>query len=117
MLGFEALLLATLFATTCWPVHGAAQQASVLGYHGHSDRSGNFVVPGLTGEKARPLHSARGFNAAVSGHVYAQPLYRRPPVSSSGMLLGATQDTKVPPPHPPTTRQLRHLPVSSPFLL
>jgi len=45
MLRFEALLLAT-FATTCWPVHGAAQQASVLGYHGHADRSGNFVVPG-----------------------------------------------------------------------
>src|SRR5260370_6181292 len=65
MLRFEALLLATLFATTCWPVHGAAQQASVLGYHGHSDRSGNFVVPGLTWEKARSLHSDRGFHAAV----------------------------------------------------
>src|SRR5205807_7396838 len=23
----EALLFATLFATTCWPIHGAAQQA------------------------------------------------------------------------------------------
>src|SRR5713101_7628155 len=95
MLRFEALLLATLFATTCWPVHGAAQQAAVLGYHGHADRSGNFVVPGLTWEKARSLHLDRGFNAAVSGHVYAQPLYRRAPGSSSGMLLVATEDNKV----------------------
>jgi len=54
-----------------------------------------FVVPGLTWEKARSLRSDRGFNAAVSGHVYAQPLYWRAPGSSSGMLLVATEQNKV----------------------
>ena len=62
------VLLATWMAAICWPPHGAAQPASVPTYHGHSDRSGNFVVPGLTWEKARSLRSDRGFNAAVSGH-------------------------------------------------
>ena len=82
----HALLLATWMAAICLPLRGAAQPASVPTYHGHSDRSGNFVVPGLTWEKARSLRSDRGFNAAVSGHVYAQPLYWRAPGSSSGML-------------------------------
>ncbi len=89
------LLLATWVTAICWPAPGAAQPASVPTYHGHSDRSGNFVVPGLTWEKARSLRSDRGFNAAVSGHVYAQPLYWRAPGSSSGMLLVATEQNKV----------------------
>ncbi len=91
----HALLLATWMAAICLPLRGAAQPASVPTYHGHSDRSGNFVVPGLTWEKARSLRSDRGFNAAVSGHVYAQPLYWRAPGSSSGMLLVATEQNKV----------------------
>src|SRR6266536_1677140 len=93
---FYALLLATSIPATCWPVHGAAaQQAAVPTYHGRADRSGNFVVPGLTREKARSLHLDRGFHASVSGHVYAQPLYWRVPGASSGMLLVATEENKV----------------------
>src|SRR5260370_41783375 len=93
---FAAALLATWVAAICWPLHGAAQPASVPTYHGHSDRSGNFVDPGLTWEKARSLRSDRGFNAAVSGHVYAQPLYWRAPGSRSRLLLVPTQQNKVP---------------------
>src|SRR5438105_2646093 len=89
------LLPAILIAAICWPAYAAAQPASVPTYHGHADRSGNFVVPGLTWEKARSLHLDRGFHATVSGHVYAQPLYRRAPGSSSGMLLVATEENKV----------------------
>jgi hypothetical protein len=91
----DALLLAILIAATCWSPWAAAQQGSVLTYHGYADRSGNFVVPGLTWEKARSLHMDRGFHAAVSGHVYAQPLYRRALGSSPGMLLVATEENKV----------------------
>jgi hypothetical protein len=92
---FDALLIAISIAATCWPVHAAAQPASALTYHGHADRSGNFVVPGLTREKARSLHMDREFHAAVSGHVYAQPLYWRAPGTSSGMLLVATEENEV----------------------
>ena len=91
----HALLLATWMAAICLPLRGAAQPASVPTYHGHSDRSGNFVVPGLTWEKARSLHSDQKFRAAVSGHVYAQPLYWRVPGANAGMLLVATEDNGV----------------------
>jgi hypothetical protein len=36
----HGVLLATLLAAPWLPVHGAAQPASVLTYHGHADRSG-----------------------------------------------------------------------------
>src|SRR2546421_7753724 len=92
---FHALPLAILLASVSWPLHGAAQDASVLTHHGHADRSGNFAVPGLTWEKARSLHSDQKFRAAVSGHVYAQPLYWRVPGANAGMLLVATEDNGV----------------------
>ena len=88
-------LLTLFMAAIAGPMNAAAQPASVLTHHGHADRSGNFVVPGLTWEKARSLHSDREFHAAVSGQVYAQPLYWRVPGSSSGVLLVATEANKV----------------------
>jgi hypothetical protein len=91
----NALLLAVWMAATCGAMDARAQTRSVPTYHGHPDRSGNFVVPGLTLEKARSLHVDRGFNAVVSGHVYAQPLYWRAPGSASGVLLVATEENKV----------------------
>src|SRR5207302_7885599 len=78
-----------------WAACAAAQSGSVPTYHGRADRSGNFAVPGLTWEKARSVHSVRGFSAAVSGHVYAQPLYWRAPGASAGVLLVATEEDKV----------------------
>ena len=68
---------------------------SVLSYHGHPDRSGNFVVPALTWDRARSLRFDEGFRSHVSGHVYAQPLYWRAPGSRSAMLLLATEDNVV----------------------
>jgi hypothetical protein len=64
-------------------------------YHGNPDRSGNFIVPGLTWEKARSLHLDSQFHAVGFGQVYAQPLYWRAPGSSSGLLLIATEENKV----------------------
>ena len=73
----------------------SAQQDSVLTYHGDESRSGNFVVPGLTAEKARSLNLDRTFNALVAGHLYAQPLYWRASGSNTPMLLVATEDNIV----------------------
>src|SRR5579872_782053 len=65
---------------------------SVLTYHAHSDRSGNFVVPELTWQRARSLHLDEAFHARISGHLYAQPLYWHQPGSDRGQLLVATED-------------------------
>jgi hypothetical protein len=69
----------------------AAQEHSILTYHGDARRSGNFVVS-LTWEKARSLHLDQTFNARVFGHLYAQPLYWHVPGSDAAMLLVATED-------------------------
>jgi hypothetical protein len=76
-------------------VAGAARAQSVLSYHGDPERSGNFIMPSLTWERARSLHLDSNFRPRISDHLYAQPLYWQPPGSSSGMLIAATEDDVV----------------------
>ena len=68
---------------------------SVLTYHADPGRSGNFIIPSLTWERASSLQLDGNFHARVSGHVYAQPLYWRGSASSSGVLLVATEGNVV----------------------
>ncbi len=89
------LLFVIVVAGTCAPSRGAPEEHLVLTYHGHPDRSGNFIVSTLTWERARALRLDVAFHAQVSGHVYAQPLYWRESGSNSGMLLVATEDNIV----------------------
>jgi hypothetical protein len=89
-----SLFLAILLATSV-PMRAHSQQAGVLSYHGNPERSGHFVIQGLTWERARSLHLDPDFHARVSGHVYAQPLYWRQAGSGPGMLLVATEDNTV----------------------
>ena len=70
-------------------------QDNILTYHGSADRSGNFVVPGLTWQRAKSLHADEKFRARVDGNVYAQPLYWHAPGSNVGMLLVATEENNV----------------------
>jgi hypothetical protein len=76
-------------------ISGTAYAQSVLTYHGNADRSGNFVVPALTWERARNIHLDPSFHPRITGHLYAQPLYWRPPGSPAGQLLVATEDNNV----------------------
>ena len=69
--------------------------ADVLTYHGAADRSGHYIIPALTWDRARALRLDADFRARVSGHIYAQPLYWRPPDSNSRILLVATQNDVV----------------------
>ena len=75
--------------------HALAQQQAVLTYHGDAGRSGNFVVPALTFDKARGLHLNSAFAARVDGHLYTQPLYWRAPGASTAMLLTASENDVV----------------------
>jgi hypothetical protein len=89
------ILLAGALLGTGVSSHADPKNQSVLSYHGHADRSGNFVVPALTWDRARSLHLDEGFRPRVSGHVYAQPLYWRAPGSNSAILILATEDNVV----------------------
>jgi outer membrane protein assembly factor BamB len=73
----------------------AAVAQTVATYHGHADRSGNFVMPALTWANAGALRLAPGFAPRFPGHLYAQPLYWRPPGSTSGMLVVASESDVV----------------------
>ena len=89
------------FAMLTYAASGLAQERSLPGdssvptYHAGADRSGNFIVPTLTWERARSLRLDRSFHTRVSGHVYAQPLYWHPPGADTGQLLVATESDTV----------------------
>jgi outer membrane protein assembly factor BamB len=79
-------LLAAVFASSA-----PAEERGVLTHHNDAARSGHFVVPGLTWEKARALRPDTRFAAQVAGHLYAQPLVWRAP-GSNAMLITASED-------------------------
>jgi hypothetical protein len=85
-------LTAGSFALALSPKSARAQDSSVLTYHGDNSRSGQYIVPALSWEKARSLQVDRALNARVAGSVYAQPLYWRPPGANTGTLFVATGD-------------------------
>jgi hypothetical protein len=45
----------------------AADDRSILTYHGDPNRSGNFIVPALTVQRARGTHLDSGFQARLTG--------------------------------------------------
>jgi outer membrane protein assembly factor BamB len=73
----------------------AAEDRSVLAFHANADRSGMFVVPGLTAARARGVHLDPGFQGKLSGHLYAQPLFWRARPDDAGMLIAATESNEV----------------------
>src|SRR5215471_662625 len=95
MRAWTAALIAGVLALPNAPPSVIAQDKSVLTFHGNESRSGHFVVPALSIEKARSLVLDRGFDAKVAGPLYAQPLLWRPSGSDSGMLLVATENNFV----------------------
>jgi hypothetical protein len=88
-------LIAGALAVPLVSFASAKADESVLTYHGALDRAGRYVVPGLTYERARGLHLDASFHPAFQGHVYAQPLFWRPPGSGAGMLIVVTEEDEV----------------------
>jgi len=74
---------------------GEARAQSVLNYHGAPDRSGNYVMPGLTWVHAAGVHSDPAFDGHVEGHIYAQPLFWKSPKTDQQLLIVATEDDVV----------------------
>jgi hypothetical protein len=70
-------------------------QANVVTYHNTFARQGAYVAPGLTQAAAANLKLDTGFSGAVSGNVYAQPLYWHPSGAAHGQLIVATESNVV----------------------
>lgn len=69
---------------------GFASAQSVLTYHNTPDRSGLYTVPGLTLAAAPAVRIDAKFKSpAISGKVYAQPLYWQ--TTGAGLLIVATE--------------------------
>jgi outer membrane protein assembly factor BamB len=87
------VLLAALSGFAAAP--SAAQAQSVLTHHNQQNRSGRYTVPGLTEAAAGGVHPDSAFTAAVSGNVYAQPLYWQPAGAKTGLLIVATESNLI----------------------
>jgi len=87
---FPALTVLLLALTFALPV-----LASVTTYHNSNRRHGLYVVPGLTPAAAATMHRDPGFAPVLDGHIYAQPLYWRPPGTKRGQIIVATENNVV----------------------
>jgi outer membrane protein assembly factor BamB len=99
-LAYPFLLLVWVFAGTQSYAAGTSDSSKsatqeVLEHHQNPARSGLFIVPSLTWDRARNLHRDPNFHADVAGPVYAQPLYWRLPGSAKALLLVATEQNLV----------------------
>lgn len=77
-----------------WGVAAPASQ-SVVTYHNSLDRHGAYTVPGLTLAAAAGMHMDKSFQASLSGHVYAQPLFWKPAGAGNGVVIAATESNLV----------------------
>lgn len=91
----QALFLGASILGMSLAHRAAAEESASWTYHAGLSRSGNFVVPSLTWERARTLHLDRQFQPEFSGHVYAQPLLWHTQGSKVAMLIVATEDDMV----------------------
>src|SRR5258708_26184052 len=83
--GFGALLLPT----------EAGDAQSILTFHNDAMRSGLYVMPHLTYERAAKIHLDPDFDARVEGHIYAQPLFWHFRQTSRKLVIVATEDNTV----------------------
>lgn len=90
------LLLGMCAASTSGQAaEGSGVTTQVLEHHGNRERSGQYVVPGLSWEAAAHLRRDPAFNADVAGPVYAQPLYWQKPGADRALLVVASEQNIV----------------------
>ncbi len=84
-------LLAALAFLASLPA--AAENVST--YHNSIFRSGAYRVPALTLAAAANVHLEGSFKSAVTGNIYAQPLFYRASGSKHGVVVVATESNSV----------------------
>jgi len=73
----------------------ATADDSVVTYHNGNHRHGTYTVPSLTLAAAGNMQRDSRFQASISGHVYAQPLYWKPNGAKRGLVIVATESNNV----------------------
>ncbi|MGD0141525.1 MAG: hypothetical protein ABSC92_00035 [Rhizomicrobium sp.] len=68
---------------------------NVVTYHNSIFRNGAYRVPGLTLAAAANIRAETVFKTAVTGNIYAQPLYYRAEGASHGVVIVATESNSV----------------------
>ena len=90
----RTLLMVLIGLALCLGARAATPPGTnVLTYHGDPQRSGNYIVPGLTWKATETMHRDAGFDGTVEGPVYAQPLYWR--AGQRGEIIVATESDVV----------------------
>ena len=92
-LGFAVWLVLATGAALLPSIEARAQ--SVLNYHGAPSRSGAYIMPGLTWERAGGIHLDPAFDGHIDGHIYSQPLFWQSSKTNRQLLLVATEDDVV----------------------
>jgi outer membrane protein assembly factor BamB len=87
---FSVLCVAFLGAAV--PAHAAV---NVTQHHNHDSRDGLYVDAAFTHGAAAGLRRIRTFNGAISGNVYAQPLYVLNRATRKAMVIVATESNNV----------------------
>jgi outer membrane protein assembly factor BamB len=86
-------VLAVLLAFFWAVVPGHASADNVVTYHNSLERHGAYTVKGLTLATAANMQLDTGFNSAISGDVYAQPLFWHPPGGEAVVIVATESNT------------------------
>ena len=73
----------------------AGHAQSILTYHNDGARSGRYVMPRLTWQRAGAMHLDPDFDARIEGRIYAQPLFWHDRQSDRKLVIVATEDDVV----------------------
>ncbi len=72
-----------------------ADAQSILTFHNDAMRSGLYVMPHLTYERAAQMHLDPDFDGRVEGHVYSQPLFWHFRQTTRKLVIVATEENTV----------------------
>jgi hypothetical protein len=89
ILGLAAGICAMLLSCAA----GYAQ--SILTYHNDGARTGLYVMPRLTWQRAGAMHLDPDFDGRIEGHIYAQPLFWQDRQTGRKLIIVATEDDVV----------------------
>jgi len=76
-------------------ISSASAAVNVTQHHNHATRDGLYIDPAFTVDAAANLKRDTNFNGAISGNVYAQPLYIEGSPDGRAMVIAVTESNNV----------------------